>query len=117
MTIRKCLDTRFSKGLSLLGFGLISLVGLADYLTGYEISITLFYLIPIFLVTWFINKWTGVLAALVSSIAWFVSDYISGHHYSHEFIRYWSAVIYFGFFITFVIVLTNFRETKKKAGT
>lgn len=105
---------RFSKGLLLLGFGLISLVGLADYFTGYEISITLFYLIPIFLLTWFINEWTGALAALASSIAWFVSDYTAGHHYSHELIRYWSAIIYFGFFITFVIVLTNFRKTKKK---
>ncbi len=35
---------------------LVALLGLLDYHTGFELSLTLFYLIPIFLVAWFTSE-------------------------------------------------------------
>jgi len=35
----------------LVGFTLIGLIGIADFLTGYEIAFSLFYVFPIALVT------------------------------------------------------------------
>lgn len=45
----------------LITLGLISvlIVGCFDYITGYEISFSLFYLLPIFLITWFVNGKAG----------------------------------------------------------
>ena len=36
-----------------IGLMLVGVVGYIDYVTGYEIGFSLFYLIPIVLVTWF----------------------------------------------------------------
>lgn len=38
------------------GLVLVGLIGLTDYLTGYELSFSIFYLIPILLVTWYVNR-------------------------------------------------------------
>ncbi len=38
------------------GVILVALLGLLDYRTGFELSLTLFYLIPIFLVAWFTSE-------------------------------------------------------------
>lgn len=39
-----------------LGLVLIGVVGILDYLTGYEASVLLFYLVPISIITWYTGQ-------------------------------------------------------------
>jgi hypothetical protein len=50
------LEGRGNSFWSAIGLFLIAIVGLLDYLTGIELSFSLFYLIPISLVAWFAGK-------------------------------------------------------------
>lgn len=90
-----------------VGFGLILVIGLADYLTGIELSFFLFYLLPISLVSWFVGARAGVVSAVFSIIVWFAADQLGGHSYSHPAIPYWNAAVRLVVFITVTMLLAK----------
>jgi signal transduction histidine kinase len=53
---------------------LVALLGYVDYLTGYEQTFLLFYLLPIALGTWFIGATFGFVLSSLSVAAWVISD-------------------------------------------
>lgn len=50
----------------MLGFALLTVVGLADFLTGTEISFSIFYVAPIAVVAWFSGRGAGWAFAVLS---------------------------------------------------
>ncbi|MFC1511990.1 PAS domain S-box protein [Candidatus Latescibacterota bacterium] len=85
----------------ILGFVLVVLVGAADYLTGTEISFSIFYLIPIALVSWYRGRKTGIAFAVLCAFLWFMLEKAGGKIYSNFFFAFWNAVVRGGiFFIT-----------------
>jgi diguanylate cyclase (GGDEF)-like protein len=93
------------------GLALILLVGLLDYLTGYELSFSLFYLTPIVLTTWFISRIVGIAISICSALVWLVANIASGHAYSHGAIHYWNTGIRLTFFIIVTLLLSALRNT------
>ncbi len=87
------------------GIAVLCGVGMLDYLTGYELSFSLFYLLPIALVTWFTNYKLGIAAAFVSAGAWLTADIFAGASYSRPVIYYWNSTIRLGFFLLTVFFL------------
>lgn len=69
-----------------------ALFGYVDYLTGFEISFSLFYLIPIAIAAWYVNARSGLMLIAVSIVAWLVSNWLAGETYTHEIIRYFNAL-------------------------
>jgi signal transduction histidine kinase len=57
---------------------LVALLGYLDFMTGYEQSLLLFYLVPIALATWFEGLFFGLAFCILSLAAWVVSDIAAG---------------------------------------
>ncbi|MGB5063890.1 MAG: GGDEF domain-containing protein [Candidatus Competibacter sp.] len=93
-----------------LALGGVLLFGLIDYLTGYELSSSLFYLGPISVAAWYIDRRAGLGVAVLSAIVWFAADFGTGHPYSHPAVQIWNALIRLGFFLSNVFLLTELRE-------
>jgi diguanylate cyclase (GGDEF)-like protein len=90
----------------------IFLLGVIDYLTGYELSLSFFYLLPICAVTWYTaDKYLGLSCSIVSSITWLVADYTSGHPYTHPSMYFWNTGIRLGFFIIVTLLLSALRTS------
>src|ERR1041384_824429 len=86
--------TRRSKQVaSALSLGLTALVGLADYYTGHEVRVWAFYLLPACFSAWVAGRTSGLLVAATCSVAWFVSDQLSGFTYQHPIIRIWNELM------------------------
>ena len=85
------------------------LVGILDMVTGIELSVSLFYLIPIAITSWFLGKRAGLFISLLSGIIWFVSDAILNDTYSHPLIPYWNALVLLGFFVIVTIILSALK--------
>ncbi len=98
---------------AIAGFILLAFLGMADYWTGVELSISLFYLIPIFLVTWFAGRNLGLAVSAASAIIWFLTDYSNGLVYSNNIIYVWNTLIRLGFFIVSSRLLSEFRKALK----
>jgi signal transduction histidine kinase len=80
----------------------ITAVYLLDYMTGTEISFSIFYLIPISVAVWYLGTWEGIAASVVSAVLWFIGD---ARAYSNDTIPLWNALVRFGFFSAIVVLL------------
>jgi glucose-6-phosphate-specific signal transduction histidine kinase len=94
-----------------LGLGLVSLclIGIGDYLTGIEIDFTLFYLIPVFVLTWTISRRAGILTAMLCALVWAVVDHF-GRPELQVVRALWNIAIQFGVFVTFAYALSRIQE-------
>ena len=111
MNISYFLSQRGKPFWAVIGSLFIAIVGVGDYLSGYELSTSLFYLGPIALVTWYGDIKLGFAACLASAIVWFIADKASGHAYTNSAFPIWNALIRIGFFI----IVTLLLEAQKKS--
>jgi signal transduction histidine kinase len=90
---------------------LVWVVGLADYLTGVELSFSIFYLIPVSLAAWFLGRGPGLFVSLVSAATWFANDSLFREHpYSHSLIPYWNALARLGMFLIVTLILAQLSD-------
>ncbi len=87
----------------------ISLVALIDWGTGTEISVSVLYLLPVGLATWFAGRSPGLLIALLAAIAWLALDLRRGVAYSNPLIPYWNGLVRLGFFVLTAYLLDRVR--------
>jgi diguanylate cyclase (GGDEF)-like protein len=89
------------------------LIGLLDHLTGYEISFSLFYLIPVALISRTGGRTEGFMICVLCAATWLVADIATGHEYVHVLIPYWNAVVRLGFFLAVNVSLASMRRSMK----
>lgn len=95
----------------LISIALVGLLGAVDYLTGYEISFSIFYLIPVAYAAWYLRVRAGIVIAVISATTWFSIDYYySGEEYTHPLIPVWNAFVRFGFFIIVTLLLDKLQK-------
>ena len=82
---------------------LTGLVGYADYLTGYERSLLLFYLVPISMAAWFGCFVFSLAIAVVCILVWVLSDLASGI----PAVRFWNIGMAFACYVLFAGVLSK----------
>src|SRR5207249_10960411 len=80
-------------------------LGYLDYLTGYEQTFLLFYLVPIGLGTWFGNFWIGFAFSMFSIVAWVVSDVAAGV----PTVGLWNIGMAIGSYAVFTSLLSKLR--------
>jgi diguanylate cyclase (GGDEF)-like protein len=71
-----------------ISFVLALAIGIIRYLTGPELALSLFYLLPIGLSTWYVGKWTGVFISLTSAVTWLIADLMMLNSFSNIFIPF-----------------------------
>ena len=98
------------------GLVLVLLIGTADYLTGEELSISIFYLLPIMFVAWFINTRAGIFMSIVSTAIWHIAGSVVNHTYSHSLIPYWNSIVQLSFFLIIVFILSALKSAYEKKG-
>ena len=84
---------------------MLFVVGYLDYFTGYELSFSLFYLIPITILTWVTNSRVGIVISFICACVWLAADIASGAQYSSEAIHFWNTTVRLGFFLLTVFFL------------
>ena len=100
--------------LVIAGFLWIGLIGIIDYLTGYEIAFSVFYILPITFITWRTGQRTGLIATVISTLIWFVADISSGHIYSHTSIPFWNLLIRLAYFVIIMLLVSNLRDSLQR---
>jgi len=80
---------------------IVLILAAIDYLTGFELSFSFFYLIPIALATMYSGFRNGIVITAASIILWFLSNWLAGQHYSSAFVWVWNGGIRF---ISFIII-------------
>jgi len=89
---------------------LVILIGHVNQLAGVEIPVSILYLLPVSLVSWFLGRWEGGFIALASSASWYAAEWSFGRHYSHPAIFYWNLGVMFSFFLIMAFALSGFKK-------
>ena len=106
----KQLENRSRFVLIAIAFLTIAAIGLVDYLTGHEISFSVFYLLGVALAVWFIGKWFGALVSVLSVAVWVAGDIATGARFSSPLIPIWNATILLTFYLVVVWLLNRLRS-------
>jgi len=123
LKIREYINRISKTTIVIVSLFLILLIGLIDFFTGVEFSVSIFYLIPISLVTWYAGKYEALFTAVICALIWLYADMQDIQRYSVSAIPYWNALVRFGFFLVVVYlvnalkVLNNELERKVKNRT
>ena len=100
--------------LMFMGLAIITLVGVADYLSGFELSFSVFYLLGIAFATWFVGRSFGFVVSVLSVIVSQSGDFAAGYRPSSLFVPVWNVLILAGFNFIVVWLLANLRVSHKQ---
>lgn len=91
-------------------------LGWLDYVTGAQISFSVFYLAPVVFVAWYAEKRQSMFIAAICAVIWFVADHLWETPYTHPLIPYWNAVVRLGFFIITAQLVAALRTITHSLG-
>jgi len=94
-------------------FLIVACVAAVDFVTGYEISCTVFYLLAIGLATWLVGARFGVVVSVLSAVLTTMISLLSGQQYSNRFAPVWNAAIVLSFYFIVVWLLRRLRLTQQ----
>jgi len=99
-----------------LGFAVVSVavIGLADYVTGYEMTFATFYLFPVAVAVWFAGWMAGAVISVLSVGVWIVGDYANGQHYANPLILVWNATLTLAFYLIVVGILDKLHRLQEE---
>jgi signal transduction histidine kinase len=103
-------DTRSKAFVAALSLAMVAIVGLLDFLTGFELTFFAFYLIPVILAVWFVGRGFGIFVSALCVVVSVAGDVIAGARYSSSLVPVWNTVISLTFFVVVVWILAKLRS-------
>ena len=94
--------------------GLTAAISLVDYVTGSEISVSFFYLLPVALATWFMGRKAGIALSVLSAVGWSAAYDLSRRFYSNPNIFYWNVALELATFLAVTVALAAVRSEMRK---
>jgi diguanylate cyclase (GGDEF)-like protein len=85
------------------------LFGIADYLTDYRISLSIFYLGPVAVVTWYFGKQPGFAVAVLSSVISLGANFSGEYPDSDLAILIWNGLVRLAFYVICIVLLDALR--------
>ena len=97
-----------------MGLTIIGLLGFLDYLTGNELTLSLFYFILIFLVTWAVNRQIGLFMSFISALTLLDAEIAAGQTYSHPIFYFLNTLVRALFYVVVVYLIAELQKSRKE---
>ena len=96
-----------------VAYVLLCVIAFVDYVTGYEISSSILYLLPIYMISAHTgsSRRDSLIIAGISSLSWFVVEYFTSHPYAYALTFYWNGLV--RMFTFFVLALAIYKIKSK----
>lgn len=108
--LKSFLDGRSPALVIALGLALMALIGTMDQLTGSEVSLKVFYLLPIVFVTWYARQRAGYFFCVLCAMVSVLIDY-AGHSYNSALIPVLNLAGRLGFYLLSSYVLVRLKTS------
>jgi signal transduction histidine kinase len=89
------------------------LIGYFDYVTSWEVSLFVFYAVPIFFASWHAGRATGITIALLAGVTWFTTNFPS-QPYSTFQLFIWATINRACYFAFVAVGATAMRKLKEE---
>lgn len=81
-----------------------------DLATGHQVSLCLFYTVPIIFAVWSCDNKAAFVIAGLAGVLWSWADLALGHAYANETVQAWEMVVRFAFFLVVALAGIAIRE-------
>jgi diguanylate cyclase (GGDEF)-like protein len=110
MNVNEFLSKRRKSSLIAVGLSALVLVAVANYFAvGQLLEASVFFLLPISFVTWFVSRRAGFVASVASAVIILGTNIALPMHASHPLVGYWNALIWLGFFLLMTLTVTRLK--------
>jgi signal transduction histidine kinase len=92
----------------------IPLLGLFDLVSGLDLSFSIFYLLPIYWLTWRYGLLPGIFASLLAALAWLSAEILGGQTYQIAWAPYWNMCVRLTLFLSTTILLDKFKSNMER---
>ncbi len=90
---------------------LVVLLGVADYLNGPDISLIVFYVVPVLVAAWYAGRRAGFLMCAAGGLSYLAGAYATSGHFSHPLIAYWNAAVRLGSILILAHLVASFKRS------
>ena len=90
---------------------LVVLLGVADYLDGPDISLLVFYAVPVLVAAWYAGRRAGFLMCAAGGLSYLAGAYVTTGHFSHPLIPYWNAAARLGLILILAHLIASFKRS------
>lgn len=92
----------------------VIIIGVIDWLSGYDLSFFVFFFLPVSIAAWFIGLGASIATAFLSAVVWFGADFLSGHLHLSHFSAVWNTTNRLAAFILIGWAISKIRELLDK---
>ncbi|MHB1002733.1 MAG: GGDEF domain-containing protein, partial [Thermoleophilia bacterium] len=71
---------------------------------------SIFFLLPVIMVTWQTGRRAGLVTCLLAAGAWLIAEEVGGREYSSELFPIWNALVRLGFFMIVSLLIARTKE-------
>lgn len=110
----KALDSVFRKmggtWITVISTLLILFLGWLDWVSGYELSFSIFYLMPVSLAAWYSRSLGCYILGVFASTVWQASNFLAGETFSQPAFYVWNALTRLCFYLVIAYILRDLRS-------
>ncbi|HEY9886969.1 MAG TPA: GGDEF domain-containing protein [Candidatus Obscuribacterales bacterium] len=85
------------------------MIGFIDYIITADLGFSIFYVLPIALLTWYWHPKVGYLASVASTILWLIAKQNTAFASDNPFLMLWNASVRLAFFVLLVLLLGELK--------
>lgn len=89
-------------------FVLLGIIGITDYLITIDLGLSIFYLLPIAALTWYLHPRLGYFSSVISTLLWCIAE-IERESTTNLFFVFWNALVRLAFFTLVVALLAELK--------
>ena len=89
----------------------IAVIGVIDYVTGPDIGLSLFYLVPIIWSAWRTRQSTAIAVAICASVSWLAAD---AAWHGLNAVSIWNGVTRFGIYVSMAALTSRVRRDQRR---
>jgi diguanylate cyclase (GGDEF)-like protein len=115
MRIHNWIEKRSIRFWIITGIVVLAVIAAFDFLTGYEWVWSLFYLLPIALLTWYVGRGAGIAASIVSALAAYLLDMQAAPSSILPAAYTWNGIVRLGFFLGAILLVLNLKKAHLRA--
>jgi diguanylate cyclase (GGDEF)-like protein len=92
---------------------LVAVLATLDFITGVQINLSIFYLIPVIFAMWFISPRAGLFIAMLSVAMWATLDSVGGVPYGAAIVI-WNALVRLGLFFIVLWLVHVMKDSRRR---
>ncbi|HVO66288.1 MAG TPA: hypothetical protein VMT12_07395 [Syntrophales bacterium] len=83
------------------------IIGVINYLTGYEVRVEVFYLLPIGILCWLVSRNAGIIMSIISTGTTLTANLFAGQVIQNYWIESWNFIVHFSIFVIVVYLISS----------